>query len=83
MDAVLNEHTIYIFRQPPEDVSSIFLWNAAPQATCYSNLNHIMFLHHYENLYNELQKISDKIWMVLTGKIKWLVHMIFFYQHSI
>jgi hypothetical protein len=31
MDTVLNKHTTSIFRQPPEDTSSIFIWNTATQ----------------------------------------------------
>jgi hypothetical protein len=50
MDTVLNKHTISIFSHPPEDTSSILLSNTAPKTTCYSNLDHIMFLHHCEKL---------------------------------
>ena len=51
MDTVLNKHTISIFRHPPEDTSGILLSNTAPQTTlCYSNLDHIIFLHHCEKL---------------------------------
>jgi hypothetical protein len=49
-DIVLSKHTTHIFRQPTEDTSSIFLWHTAPQTTCYSNLDYIIFLHHCENL---------------------------------
>ena len=47
---VLDKQITSIFRQPPEDTINIFLSNTAPQTTCYSNLDHIMFLHHWENL---------------------------------
>jgi hypothetical protein len=50
MDNILNIHTASIFRQPPEDASSIFLRNTAPQSTCYFNPDHFLFLHHCENL---------------------------------
>ena len=55
-----NKPNQTIFRQPPVDASNIFLWNTAPQTTCYSNLDHTMFLHHCENLSYELWNIIDK-----------------------
>jgi hypothetical protein len=50
MDTVLNKHSISLFRRPTEHTSSIFLWQTAPQTTHYSNLDHIIFLHHCGNL---------------------------------
>ena len=50
MDTVLNWHTTPTFRQPPEDKSSTWLWNFAPQTKCYFNIDNIMFLHHCGNL---------------------------------
>jgi hypothetical protein len=50
MDTVQNKHTTSIFKQPPEDTTSIFLRNTAPQNACNFNLDHIMFLYFCENL---------------------------------
>jgi len=50
LHTVLKKHTNSIFRWPPEDASSIFLWNTATQTTCNPNLDQIMFFHHCENL---------------------------------
>jgi len=35
--------TTSIFRQPPEETSSIFFWNTATQNKCYSNLDKTPF----------------------------------------
>jgi hypothetical protein len=46
-----SEQTYYLHLQTaPQNRSSIFLWNTATQTTCKPNLDHIMFLHHCENL---------------------------------
>ena len=58
MDTVLNNHTTSIIRQPPEDTSSIFLRNTAPQTT-YFNQDRIIFLHHCQNLKKKLRKSVD------------------------
>ena len=52
MDTVLNRHITSIFSQPPENASHTFLWNTAPQTTCYCNLDHNIFLRHCENQSN-------------------------------
>ena len=41
------------------NASSIFLWNSAPQVTYYSNLAHITYPYHCENLKKELRSIRD------------------------
>ena len=56
MDTVLNKYNTSNLRQSPEDTSSIFLWNTAPQTTYYFNLD---FLHHWKTRSKELQNISD------------------------
>jgi hypothetical protein len=52
MDNILKKQTTSIFRKPPEDVNSKFLWNAANQIMCYHNLD-IMSIHQCEKLKHE------------------------------
>ena len=64
MDNVLKKQTPSNFRvHPPEDANSNLLRNTATQITRYSNLDHIMFIHHYENL---KQKTCRKNWITCT-----------------
>jgi len=60
MDTALNKQIPSIFRQPPEDASSIFLWNPATQTTCYSNLDHIFIFTTVKTWSQELWNISDR-----------------------
>ena len=79
MDAVLNKHTASIFRQPPEDTGSIFLRNTATQTTCYSNLDRIMFLHHWKNLKQRTSKYKwQKCGWFMLGKLNDKYHIIVF-----
>ena len=71
MDTVLRKQTIIIFRVPPEDANSIFLWNTANQTTCYPNLDNIMFIHHCEKL---KQKTS---WWFTQEKLNYKYHIMF------
>jgi len=51
MDTFLKKHSTSIFRKPPEDTNSKFLWNTATQITCYRNLDHIiLYIYHSNNL---------------------------------
>jgi hypothetical protein len=50
MDTVLKKESTTVFRAPPEDANSPFLWNTATHIACYLNLDHIMFILHCENL---------------------------------
>jgi hypothetical protein len=79
MDTVLNEHTPFIFWQPPEDASSIFLWNTATQTTCYSNLDHSMLLHLCEHLKSRTSKYKwQKCGWFMLGTVNDKYHVIFF-----
>ena len=62
MDTVLKKQTTSIFRVPPEDANRKFLWNTATLITRYPNLDHIMFIHHCDNLKQKTY------WMVQAGK---------------
>ena len=50
MDTIQKKHSTSIFKKPPEDANSQFLWNTATHITCYPNLDHIMFILHCENM---------------------------------
>jgi len=50
MDTVPNKQTTSISGQPPEDASRYIPLNTAPQTTCHSNPDHVVFLHYSENL---------------------------------
>ena len=67
------------FRQAPKDSSSIVLWNNATKTTCYSNLYHIMFLHHCEKLKSRtsIYTWQECGWFML-GKLNDKYHIIFF-----
>jgi len=49
MDTFLKKHSTSIFRKPPEDTNSKFLWNTATHITCYRNLDHIMLYMYHSN----------------------------------
>ena len=72
MDTVLNKHTTSIFRQPPEDASSIFLWNNAPHTTCYAETMLCLF--------TTLKTWSKELWCgwFMLGKLNDKYRIIFF-----
>ena len=77
---VLKKHTTSIFREPPEDISSTFLWNTATQTRCNPNLRpHYVSSLPWKHEVNNLRSKNDKRsqWFKL-GKLNYKYHIILF-----
>lgn len=61
-----------------EETSSIFFWNTPTQTTWYPNLDHIIFLHHCENLKLKASKYKwQKCGRFMLGKLNYMYHTVF------
>ena len=69
-DIILKKQTTSIFRNPPVDTNSQFLWNTANQIICYPNQD-IISIHQSEKL-----KQKPRQWLILEN-LNYKYHIMF------